>query len=1188
MSNLKLTMLIDAKTGQVKTAVGGVVHDIKSIGSAADAAGKKTGNFNSKTRAGVESISKQLSLARAQLIGFFAADKAVDMVRGLVSMADGWRSMSAQLRVNTNDVTNVAAMQQEVYKIAQATGAQLEATGRTYGKINRVVEAYGGGLQQTSVITQALNDALKINKADTSEAAAAQLQFAQALGSGVIRGDEFNSLMENATPLMMALAKELGVSAGELRDMAEEGMLTADRVLPAIMRASKDLADTSAQMGLSIPAAWGKIVNATQKWLGKTDEVYGATAGLSNGLSVMADNMETVLGVALRLGQVGLALLARKIIMARLGFLSAAAANTTFITTMVAGEKAGTAMGRSMLLLGKALKLALPVFIVYEFFKALWDNSETARKAMRTLVTAFKNGWERIKFGAKVAGLGIKAAFKGAFNSVREFYAAMISKIAAGFDLIGGDKMAGKLKGLADAIRPGVSAADELKAAVTDAYDDMTQSIALNNAELEEALNADHAEFKAKKGLGEQTRRNKDELNKLSEAMTFTTKKTKDQIKEEKAAAKERARLAKETGKLTAEELKAAQAHEKHKAAVMLQIDKINDMAEAFGASVGVTEVLTAATDDLIERAWELGLSEEQLAAMMNETTGASIKHAEQIAKDAWKVKEVAGPVAKAWQEAGKRIDESFSNAFKNGFRDMKSFGKNLVSSLKDTLAEMMYQLAKSKFFETIQSMGKSGGLMGSLSSLVPSSAGASGGGVGVPGIPGGGMMSGTFGNASYGGIAAGGLGGYALGRLIDVGRSDIGGGLGGAAGMILGGPIGGAIGSALGAAVGSLFGQKYKTTSSGIELGYSGGEVSGQSYEDQRKKRLFGGNKYRTLYDDLDSNLNNYVSSAISNIEAGLIELTGRMGTDARAVLDEFTIERSKLNLSGLSEEEVTAKINGWIADTGAQLMAAVIPEFGGIIRAAGDQAGELLQPLLQLGQYISADFAPTMAATLQQANDTTLQGVMEAVVALESRGVTEGQVLGLTQDLAAKAQTRYQFEVDLLNQIATVRASVSATLDGFKEQVFRETATQQQLADHYLQARNDAFAALKEATDPAEINRLTKEAISAAQQGFALASAEEKQALANSMNQFANDVARESETRLAMVERETLDTHRTTAQIVSDALSRASQNQDMAAANLNTAAQSLNNAAASLNGAAANSGGSYYSPSYPEWALV
>jgi tape measure domain-containing protein len=124
-----------------------------------------------------------------------------------------------------------------------------------------------------------------VSGASAQESGSAMMQLGQALASGVLQGDELRSVLEAMPSLAEALARELGVSIGELRKLGSEGKLTADTVFPALLRATERLGGALADAPLSLNRAFGQLSVATTGFLEQLDRAVGLSARLAQGLS---------------------------------------------------------------------------------------------------------------------------------------------------------------------------------------------------------------------------------------------------------------------------------------------------------------------------------------------------------------------------------------------------------------------------------------------------------------------------------------------------------------------------------------------------------------------------------------------------------------------------------------------------------------------------------------------------------------------------------------------------------------------------------------------------------------------------------------------------------------------------------------------------------------------------------------
>ncbi|EJZ8388577.1 phage tail tape measure protein, partial [Klebsiella oxytoca] len=130
-------------------------------------------------------------------------------------------------------------------------------------------------------------------------------QFSQALAQGVLRGEEFNSVNENGDRIIRALAAGMGVARKDLKAMADNGLLTIDKVVPAITAQLRVMQAEFDSMPKTVSASTQKVENAFMAWVGGTNDAYGASAALAGGLDSLAENIDTVAMAAGALTAVG-------------------------------------------------------------------------------------------------------------------------------------------------------------------------------------------------------------------------------------------------------------------------------------------------------------------------------------------------------------------------------------------------------------------------------------------------------------------------------------------------------------------------------------------------------------------------------------------------------------------------------------------------------------------------------------------------------------------------------------------------------------------------------------------------------------------------------------------------------------------------------------------------------------------
>lgn len=158
---------------------------------------------------------------------------AAALARRFLEITDEAKALDAQLRLATRTVGNFGAAQRDVRRIAAETRSEMGATGRLYSTFMRSANELGMTQQQAARATQTVAQAFIISGSTAVEAAQSTRQLVQAFQSGVLRGDEFRSVMESAPRLSQMLADSLGQPTGALIALAEQGELTSDKLVTA-------------------------------------------------------------------------------------------------------------------------------------------------------------------------------------------------------------------------------------------------------------------------------------------------------------------------------------------------------------------------------------------------------------------------------------------------------------------------------------------------------------------------------------------------------------------------------------------------------------------------------------------------------------------------------------------------------------------------------------------------------------------------------------------------------------------------------------------------------------------------------------------------------------------------------------------------------------------------------------------
>lgn len=212
-------------------------------------------------------------------------------LRELAQTADTYTNLSARINIATKDGGDFKSAMAGVHQVALMTNTSLDATGTLFTRLNTVGKEMGMTQQNTLDLTKTINQAIQTSGGSAESSEAAITQLLQAMQGGVLRGEEFNSIMENGYGVAEALARGLGVTTGELRKMAENGELSAERVYKALLSQKDVVQQTYNDFPLTVSNALQKIATSWQILIGEVDQANGASATAAQWLSTLADNM---------------------------------------------------------------------------------------------------------------------------------------------------------------------------------------------------------------------------------------------------------------------------------------------------------------------------------------------------------------------------------------------------------------------------------------------------------------------------------------------------------------------------------------------------------------------------------------------------------------------------------------------------------------------------------------------------------------------------------------------------------------------------------------------------------------------------------------------------------------------------------------------------------------------------------
>lgn len=249
--------------------------------------------FDSTTRA-VNNTERSMS----SLSGVAVALAAALSAKQISEYADAWATVNNKLANSLRPNEQLADVTERVFNITQQTRSSLDATASLYARLERATRQYGTSADDLAKLTTIINQGFVVSGATAQEAENAIIQLSQGLASGALRGEEFNSVNEQGNRLIVALADSMGVSIGEMRNMAAQGKLTTDVVVNGLLSQGAVIGKEFANTTTTISQALQVAGNNVTKFFGENSTVKTGAAIFNDAVVTASENID-VLSAAL-------------------------------------------------------------------------------------------------------------------------------------------------------------------------------------------------------------------------------------------------------------------------------------------------------------------------------------------------------------------------------------------------------------------------------------------------------------------------------------------------------------------------------------------------------------------------------------------------------------------------------------------------------------------------------------------------------------------------------------------------------------------------------------------------------------------------------------------------------------------------------------------------------------------------
>ncbi len=243
-------------------------------------------------------VGKSFYDIRNMLGGTMLASALVGISKASIELADSWTLANAKLSIFVGGTTIAASSQDQLYASSQRLKVPLGDLTTLYTRLVPAMAEYGYNTKDALAVTETMASALKVSGATGAETSSVMLQFSQAMASGRLAGQEFNAISEGAPIVLRAMSDALGVTRGELKKMAADGLLPTTVLTEVLMKKQAEWTKQAEEMPLTVGAAFDQLISSTAKFLGKLNEGTGVTGLLAKGIKLVGDNLSNLANIA--------------------------------------------------------------------------------------------------------------------------------------------------------------------------------------------------------------------------------------------------------------------------------------------------------------------------------------------------------------------------------------------------------------------------------------------------------------------------------------------------------------------------------------------------------------------------------------------------------------------------------------------------------------------------------------------------------------------------------------------------------------------------------------------------------------------------------------------------------------------------------------------------------------------------
>ncbi|MCF7964217.1 MAG: tape measure protein [Methylobacter tundripaludum] len=310
----------------------------------------------------VRGVGQEINRVKQMAIGLFSIVALRQGVESLTGLSDKYAGLTGRIKQAIGPTGDLAGKQQQLFDIAQRTSVALDGTVQLYARGAQALKNLNNGQEIAAKLAETVNLSFKAQQSGAAEVASTITQLTQSISTDAVQWEDFGQLADTNLMLVNIAAKNLGYDGiGSLKQAMADGKVGNIEMVNAIVSGFDEVKAAADSMPSTVAASWTKLENRLLVFVGQSKSASEAAGQIANGIGFIADHLEQFIAVAIKAGEVALAMFAgsklKSLVMYTQEMIAArAAARALAAEQAAAGTAAGAAAGQ-MSIFAKAITL---------------------------------------------------------------------------------------------------------------------------------------------------------------------------------------------------------------------------------------------------------------------------------------------------------------------------------------------------------------------------------------------------------------------------------------------------------------------------------------------------------------------------------------------------------------------------------------------------------------------------------------------------------------------------------------------------------------------------------------------------------------------------------------------------------------------------------------------------------------